>query len=430
MMRNPEENRKVLYGLKKDFKYYRYDEYKDMLTLPRGMAPRFYAHLEKHAIPFETKQVFVEKKLKANIISKITLRDYQVPLAAEIQKHTTGVVFLSVGGGKTILALDYIAKAGLTATVLVHNKVLLKQWKEKCEEFLWVTPSICGEGKKNVGEITIATVQMLQSDPLLKEKLAAQTSILIVDECDRYISDGRRGVLEAITPKVMFGFSGTPERSVDDGQTDAIQFIFGPIIAEHQVVTMPPLIKVFMTDVAIETEEYPDMQHNLVHHHVRNKLIAGLALGEILSGRKILILTKRIAHYELLKESYIGECDKYYYVDSKAKDRDDLLYGITDGSKPYSLIAGTYSLLGTGFDVQTLETVFLAGDLKSNVTTVQSIGRALRLLKGKNPTIYDFCDNRTPMFKRQFKVRYNIYKAKGWKIEWHGISEEAAQKWL
>ena len=84
-------------------------------------------------------------------------------------------------------------------------------------------------------------------------------------------------------------------------------------------------------------------------------------------------------------------------------------------------------LLGTGFDLPSLDRLILVGDMKSDVLTVQTTGRILRLLEGKNPIIYDMCDEKNGILKNQYMQRKKLYKEKNWKLEYH---PPYMSKWL
>ena len=155
----------------------------------------------------------------------------------------------------------------------------------------------------------------------------------------------------------------------------------------------------------------------MVENKSRTKLLAGIVLGELLQGRKILVLTKRIKMYENVRE-ILPEMDGVYFIDSKDPERDELLKGFKDGSFEYKAIFGTISLLGTGFDLPSADTLILAGDVKSSVLTVQICGRVLRLFKGKpTPKIIDFADMSNIILRRQFYERKKVYESKRWPIK-------------
>ena len=109
-----------------------------------------------------------------------------------------------------------------------------------------------------------------------------------------------------------------------------------------------------------------------------------------------------------------------YLVQQDTKGKSELLHDMKHGDTSFTCIIGTIALLGTGFDIPSLDRLFLVGDMKSNVLTTQTTGRILRILKGKEPIIYDFVDNKNGMLRAQYKSREKIYRENQWEITPYG----------
>lgn len=348
------------------------------------------------------------------------LRDYQQKIADKIlkEKPQEGILYLSTGTGKSVLANYLINKFGLFSTVLVPNTILLKQFIEEYKKWFNVKDEEIGQigdGIKRLRPITFSTWQSLMTDKNILDLLSKQTSILVVDECQGAVSDGRLEILERFKPKYLFGLTATPMRSKDDGRTKAIEFYFGKIIADYQEKQLLPEVEVLNPRTKIPSLEYQEMIDIMIKNDDRNDYIAKTAMLEMIVGKKVLILTKRIEHYKKIYEK-MPQSPGIVCVDSNNKDRNKMLTEMKNGHKRFGCLLGTFSLLGTGFDIPALDTLILAGDLKSEVLTTQSAGRILRLLKGKNPLIYDVADIDNPVFKRQFWARKRVYDEKGWNV--------------
>lgn len=347
-------------------------------------------------------------------MSSLTLRPYQKTIVDNIvdKKPQEGIIFMSTGSGKSIVALELLCQLGLGGTVLVPNTILLRQFESECVTHYGYSPGIVGDGEKVIKRITIAIWQSLRLNPDLLYTLAKQTSVLFVDECQGAVSDKRLETLEKFAPRYLFGLTGTPYRSTDDGKTDAISFYFGEVIAEYKETLLKPTIHVINPRVPIAVDDYPRMIEKMVTNKSRNNCITCYAKAEMMQDRKILILTKRVAHYKEIA-SLLPQDDRVVQIDSSNKDRHKLLRDLkTTGN--FNIILGTFSLLGTGFDIPSLDTLFIAGDIKSNCLTTQSAGRILRFLKGKDPRIYDIADMSNPILRRQYYARKREYDRHGW----------------
>jgi len=158
------------------------------------------------------------------------------------------------------------------------------------------------------------------------------------------------------------------------------------------------------------------VEDSMVTHHSRNTLLAGIITGEMMSGKKVLVLLKRRDHCEeILKR--LPKSDSIYYADSDDPLRNDTLLEMRSGTKQFHVLIGTFSLLATGTDIPSLDVVIFGGSLKSDVLVAQGAGRVLRLFEGKETAkIYDFYDNLNPIYKRQAYARFNFYQQKKWKV--------------
>lgn len=64
------------------------------------------------------------------------LREEQNAAIASLVAHNTGVLNGTTAFGKTVTAINLIAKRKVNTLILVHTKALLEQWKSRLEEFL------------------------------------------------------------------------------------------------------------------------------------------------------------------------------------------------------------------------------------------------------------------------------------------------------
>ena len=56
--------------------------------------------------------------------------------------HNVGTLSATTAFGKTVFAIGMIAKRKVNTLILVHNKALLEQWKERLESFLKIDETI------------------------------------------------------------------------------------------------------------------------------------------------------------------------------------------------------------------------------------------------------------------------------------------------
>jgi superfamily II DNA or RNA helicase len=333
--------------------------------------------------------------------------------------HTEGIVAASVGSGKTVLSCWLTRHFGLKTTVLVPNSVIQAQFILEFKKWFNYDVGVINGKTKEIKDVTISTFQSLSADKELCDKLAEQSAMLIVDEAHGGISTERAKILKRFKPSRLYGLSGTPRRSKDDGRTDAIFFYFGNVISSHMMPQVKPTVEVIRTGAKIPvTANYHEMVDYVVENESRNKLIVGLAVGEAMEGKRVLILVKRVDHCKRLKELLPDWGVLVFHADGEDKTRNETLMAMRAGEKDFRILIGTFSLLVAGLDIPSLDRLIIGADCKSDVMVAQGTGRILRLFEGKESAkIYDLFDNLNPIFKNQFYERKRFYDSQKWEIK-------------
>ncbi|HEY5585394.1 MAG TPA: DEAD/DEAH box helicase family protein, partial [Ruminiclostridium sp.] len=125
---------------------------------------------------------------------------------SEILKHDCGILYASTAFGKTVAALDIIAKRRVSTLIIVNSIELLEQWETKVDVFLDLsgrkTGKLGGGKKKPSRFIDIATIQTLYKAENLNEILDSYGQVVIkVRYTD--LNKGNRGnkLAHAFIPK-------------------------------------------------------------------------------------------------------------------------------------------------------------------------------------------------------------------------------------
>jgi superfamily II DNA or RNA helicase len=392
----------------------KYYEQRDKdLFVPRGVLESIRRFLDGKSCSYKTKDRRISKP--TTIKSSIILRSYQHGSVDIISKSTNGIIRADTGYGKTILAIKTIDKIGQQTLIIVPTLNLLKQFVYDIEKFTNISPGIIQGRKFSIGDITVGTWQTI-GKRLGEGRLSGnEFGCVIVDECHGSVSPNRRNVLRNFNSAYRYGLTATARRT--DGQGHALQWLFGPIIFDGKIERQAPTVEIVKFDGHIWVQEYADMITEQIENEDRNDLITGIIQREIDEGRKVLVLTKRIKHYEILKEEINREL--VYTISSGNTDAFDTpnLLSLKGDPSLFNCLLGTFSLLGTGVDIPSLDTLIIAGDLKSDVLAEQSAGRILRLLDGKNtPRLIDVQDTRNGILRNQARLRTKFYKEQGWEI--------------
>lgn len=350
----------------------------------------------------------------------VALRGYQLGIVEEVTARDNGVVRCGTGFGKTVVALAVSQRLGLKSLFVVPKSHLADQLVAEAGKFLGVEARVLGrkvrrgDAGEEGGPIDVATIQWLQRNPEWAREHRDDYGLLIADECHQLVPEKSRRVIQAFNPKHLYGLTATPRRS--DGQGGAISLMFGEVLADRDLPRASPTVKVVSYSGHIPMGEYGDIVEFQVGDPDRNRLVASVVEREILAGRKVLVLTKRVAHYEAIR-SMLPDYDAIVSVSSVDPNRQALMSGLRSGERIFDCLLGTFSLLGTGIDLPTLDTLVIAGDLKSDVLAEQACGRILRLFEGKkDPVIMDVADVGNPILRNQARERKKFYASMGWTV--------------
>jgi superfamily II DNA or RNA helicase len=250
------------------------------------------------------------------------------------------------------------------------------------------------------------------------KSISSTFGCVLVDEAHLFVPKKSREVIETFNSKFRYGFTATPKRT--DEQSEAIFFLFGPIRVKRELPSATPKVKLIPFYGEIPILEYAKIIDYQSTNSERNNLICKLVLLEASRGRRVLVLTKRIGHFEevyrLLRERNTDPPSQIFKLRSDEDNR-HLLQELRSNTKTFKVLLGTYSLLSTGVDIPSLDTLILAGDLKSEVLTEQSGGRIRRLFEGKQePLIIDMQDMGNKILALQAKARLKFYKSANWQI--------------
>jgi superfamily II DNA or RNA helicase len=316
------------------------------------------------------------------------LRDYQQEALNDALEKGTGIICLPTGSGKTLIGIRLIYELQHPAIITAHQQEIADQWADRLERILNVDVGRCYGGDRESGDVQVCLYQSLHdSDSGVRDDVRLDHPVLISDECHREGADVFSQVTGAINSPYRFGLSATPER--DDNATLRIIGGVGELIAnispesmisdgylaepEWHILDPPPSRSTYRK----WNDEY---KGEVVKNAKRNDMIAQKA-AELPSPTYIHV--ERIAHGERL-ESMVPESE---FVSADHSDRTELMESFKDGDLPV-LIS---TLAGEGFDAPAIRTLIMAGGLKTEVGTIQKIGRALRP-ETDNAHIVDFRD--------------------------------------
>lgn len=368
---------------------YGFDETEDTLILPRGCEEKLLEVVKQQNI-----KVMIEDQRNNGQRIDVTfngeLKEEQVPAALEMLKYNNGVLAATTAFGKTVIGAYIIATRKVNTLILVHNKQLLEQWKERLNHFLIINEeiteqsnakrtrkikSIIGEisGGKNKaqGIIDVAIIQSLTKKEEMKE-LIKTYGMIIVDECHHVSAFSFEQVIKEAQAMYVYGLTATPTRQ--DGHHPIIFMQCGPIRyrvdAKKQAQERPfehyliPRFTPFkmITELVGEKHGINTIYKYLCESERRNSLIIGDIVQALKKGRTPIVISERTDHVQYLANKLKDKCKNIIVLTGqlKTKERLNILSKLHEiPADEEMLIIATGKYIGEGFDFPRLDTLFL-----------------------------------------------------------------------
>ena len=366
----------------------------------------------------------------------VPLYDYQEAAKEAMLKAYYGILQSPAGSGKTQVGIALAAALGRKTLWLTHTIDLLKQSKNRAEQYM--SPSLTGtitEGRVQIGKaITFATVQTMCNLDLGRYRDV--WDCIIVDECHRVAGTPTSvtqfsKVLNSLAARHKYGLSATVHRA--DGMIAATYALLGQIAYQvpdaavaEKVMTVSVLPRPTHQGLSREfldtdgTIIYAKLVNFLADRYDRNELIA----ADLVENRNHynLILSDRLSHLEYLMKHLPHDLrDQAVMVDGKMTSkkakamREQAIEDMRQGRKRY--LFATYSLAKEGLDIPRLDRLYLATPQKDYAVITQSIGRIARTFDGKaEPVVYDYVDEGIQYLVRSYKKRCATYRKCGCKF--------------
>lgn len=330
----------------------------------------------------------------------------------------------------TVMSLNIISQLGKKTLVVVHKDFLLKQWKERIEQFL--PDARVGLIKAKVIDIEDKDIVMASLQSLSMKEYDKGTfdefGLLVCDEVHNFAAEVFSRALFKTNFKYSLGLSATITRK--DGLSKVFKWHLGDIVYRntkkkvdivnvecHEYHNQNPI---YSQEVLLPFNNKPNMArmiNNICDFPDRTEYIVNIIknIKKKENKRNILILSDRREHLKQLKkkidELNLKNSETGYYVG-----------GMKDNELKYTedncdIILATFSMAAEGLDLPKLDSVMLCSP-KSSIE--QSVGRILRKKMEDRvyvPLIIDIIDYFS-MFINQSKKRIKYYKKCDYNIEY------------
>ena len=240
-------------------------------------------------------------------------------------------------------------------------------------------------------------------------------SRVLVHNCHRIGAATWSVVPGKFPAKWRLGITATPRRK--DGTEKVFQYHIGRILFTAKEQRMKPKIrKIHTTFQVVKT---PSLNANtmsrmlllrfLCANPARVGLVANQTVLAVQAGRKVLVLSERIAHLEAIEKAIAR---LWPTNEGKFPTIDYYIGGRTEKERERAskaqIILATSQFASEGLDIPALDTLVLATPMSD---VEQAVGRILRPHEGKKPPIVvDIRDDRVGMFKSLGEKRDRLYE--------------------
>jgi len=384
----------------------------------------------------------------------LKLRDWQEKAFPLWWANKRGIVKVVTGGGKTIFAIHCLTKyleeeRSKSILIVVPSIALLDQWYEVMSQTFNskdITINGGGEQPEDITKICITTVDSVKN---IINKVDAENTLLVVDECHK-IGTEKRGEMLTNNWHATLGLSATPERDYDDNFYIIIKRILGDIIfdydyidaREDEVIVNFKLLYGYAAMLPEEEDKYTKFTKNIQR---RAATIGGSNMNDyplkmlIFNRARLVKNSKNRIPYgvELLlkhkRESWIvftenkkqakefnkiinkkGFKSGIYNTDLNDEER---LHNLTAFKNRELNVLVSCTALDEGFDMPEADGAMILSASSSKRQRIQRMGRVLRITANKeNALIVTVYSSKTEFTK--LREESNRYKLEGVPVKW------------
>lgn len=364
---------------------------------------------------------------KSPVLRDIVLRPEQLRLVSSAIEKQRGVLVAPTGIGKSLLGLAIVSAFPKSQLLwLCHTIDLMYQAADFARKHLPIKESdigFVGDGHNEIRHLTFST---RQSFIKAVAEYGIDFDIIIVDEVHHLssTSDSQYGeILRNMLAPIRIGLTATMPDKLES--ILAIEGLIGPIIdevtiQEGQELAIMADIKIKFLKVPVDyrvkdLRKYNDVyEAGVVHNQSLNDLVAATAADHAEKGDSVLILVTRLDHGENILNACIKQSVKAFFAHgaTEGEVRKEIKEALNE-KKIHVVIATT--IFSEGVNIPELNVLINAAGGKSEIRTLQSVGRGLRLTATKKLlTLYDILNLSHNYLISHVGERLAIYTEMGW----------------
>lgn len=374
----------------------------DDLTVPRGGMARVREALRAAGVPWSVDDARTWQHPAPGFPDHLRVeRAYQTRMREAGEKRENCLLHGACGSGKTTVLYSLLSRLKRRSLVMVWTGGLLRQWRERAQEELGLTPDQIGiiqGGKERIEPLTLCMQQTITSRFKRGDfSLCDQFDIFLYDEVQRAPAVTSFAAIDPFSARYRIGVSA------DSRRKDQKQFLtadlFGGVaeeITEAETIaagaTVDVEIYVVPTNFRVplyyvtNPRMYTKLIDRMVEDEDRNELALKIAKKVVGQGEQVLIFTHRVEHARTLDSRLVG-----------LGIRSGVLLGGKENELAFERAAagfksgdhragvGTYQAVAQAIDLPSVSRGICMTPISSNEQTVGQVrGRICRGADGKS----------------------------------------------
>jgi superfamily II DNA or RNA helicase len=352
-------------------------------------------------------------------------REYQIDAFNTATQYGRQLLLSPTASGKSLIIYLLARYYNKKTIIIVPTTSLVEQMAKDFKDYGY-DKEICkiyGGQPVFDSDITISTWQSFSKAP---KDVMESFEVVVGDEAHLFKANVLKGILEKMKKTaIRFGTTGT----LDGSECHRLQLegLFGPVkkvISTKELIEDGTIAKLDIDCVILRHTKQKKMTYQeemdyLVSNEARNEFICNLVYS--LSGNTLVLFQYVEKHGVLLHNKMfkrLGENLHYVYGGTDTEDR-EAVREIVEKAENDTILA-SYGTFSTGVNIKRIDNIVFASPSKSRIRNLQSIGRGLRKVDGKDKMrLFDIaddlqCDNYT---LSHLKDRINIYNEERFSYE-------------
>ena len=370
-----------------------------------------------------------EREPDENFIKELNLpfapRDYQLDAFRTAVQYGRQLLLSPTASGKSLIIYLLARYYNKKTVIIVPTTALVEQMAKDFADYGYDKP-ICKiySGKEVFdSEITVTTWQSFSKAP---KNVMQSFDVVVGDEAHLFKAQTLKGILEKMSKTaIRIGTTGT----LDGSECHRLQLegMFGPVkkvVSSKELMDEGTIAKINIDCVILRHTKqkkmsYQDEMDYLVGSEARNEFICNLVYS--LKGNTLVLFQFVEKHGVLLHKKMfkrLGEKLHYVYGGTDTEDREQVRELVEKAKE--SVILASYGTFSTGVNIKRIDNIVFASPSKSRIRNLQSIGRGLRKVEGKDSMrLFDIADDL--QYKNytlsHLKDRINIYNEENFSYE-------------